>query len=60
LARSSGAVADHAGKAARAAATARSTSAATPSGIRPTTSSVAAPYTSMVPVPPEGTHDPSM
>src|SRR6266581_7294738 len=60
LARSSTGVADHARKAALAAATALSTSAAVPSGTVPMTSSVDAPMTSMAPFPVDGTHDPSM
>jgi hypothetical protein len=48
------------GKAAFAARTAASTSAAVPSGTVPSTSSVAALITSIVPVPLDGTHVPSM
>ena len=53
-------VADHAGKAAAAALTARSTSSGVPSGILPMTSSVVELMTSSVPVPVEATHTPSM
>jgi hypothetical protein len=60
LARSSREVSAQAGKAALAACTARSTSSAVPSGMRPITSSVPALITSMVPVPVDGTHAPSM
>jgi len=60
LARSSTEVSAHAGNARRAACTARSTSSAVPSGIRPMTSSVVEWTTSSHPVPVEGTHAPSM
>src|ERR1035437_5453302 len=53
-------VADQAGNAARAAATARSTSLVDPSGMDPITSSVVESMTSMVPFPVEGTHSPPM
>ena len=58
--RSSTSVWLQAGKAALAAATALSTSAAVPLGMRPMTSSVAALITSIVPEPSEATHAPSM
>jgi hypothetical protein len=57
-ARSSTDVRDQPSNAARAAATARSTSSAVPSGIEPMTSSVAALTTSSRPVPLDGTHSP--
>ena len=60
LARSSTGVADHAGNAAAAARTARSTSSAVPSGIVPITASVVESNTERVSVLVEGTHDPSM
>ena len=60
LPRSSTEVCDHAGNAALAAATALSTSSAVPSGIVPITSSVVELMTSIVPVPVDGTHAPSM
>ena len=58
--RSSTGVCDQPSKALRAAATALSTSLATPSGIDPITCSVPALITSIVPVPSEGTQAPSM
>src|SRR5215216_13644 len=60
--RSSGARRGHSplSKASRAAATARSMSAAVPSGTRPTSSSVCGEITSMVPVPAGSTHSPPM
>ena len=51
LARSSGLLADHSGKAARAALAAASTSAALPSGMRPNTSPLVESNTSIVPDP---------
>ena len=60
LARSSGLLAAHSGKAARAALTAASTSAALPSGMRPNTSPLVESNTSIVPDPWDGTHAPSM
>ena len=51
---------DHSGKAARAAATARSTSSTVPSGTVPMTSSVVESITSMEPEPVDGTQVPSM
>ena len=53
-------VADQAGKALAAAATARSMSSTVPSGTEPMTSSVVESMTSMDPVPDEGTHAPPM
>ena len=53
-------VADHDGKAARAAATARSTSAIDPSGTVPMTCSVVESMTAMVPDTEDGTHSPPM
>ena len=53
-------VAAHPGNAARAAATARSTSSGDPSGTVPMTSSVVESITSRVPVPADGTHSPPM
>ncbi len=53
-------VADQDGKAAAAAATARSMSSVVPSGTVPMTSSVAESITSRVPEPVEGTHAPPM
>jgi len=60
FARSSGLVAAHPSKAARAAATARSTSAAVPEGTRPMISSVAGFSISITSVPDDATHWPSM
>lgn len=60
LPRSSGSVWLQVSKAALAAATAASTSAAVPSGMDPMTCSVEALTTSMRPVPVEGTQAPSM
>ncbi len=60
FARSSTGVADHAGSAALAAAAAFVASSALPAATRPMTSSVVALITSMVPVPVEATHCPSM
>ena len=60
LARSSTEVCDHGPNAALAALTAASTSSGVPSGMRPITSSVVELMTSMVPVPVDGTHAPSM
>ena len=59
-ARSAMGVRDHAGNAARAAATARSTSAPPPRGTRPMTSSVRLSITSMSPSPVGWTHRPAM
>ena len=59
-ARSFGSVSAKDSNARRAAATARSTSTGLPSGICPTTSSVAASCTSNVPFPSGSTHRPSM
>ena len=56
LPRSAGEVCDQVSKADFAAATARSTSSAVPSGMRPITSSVLALITSIEPEPVEGTH----
>jgi len=53
-------VADHAGKAAAAASTALSASAAVPSGTVPMTSSVFESITSRLPEPAEATHAPPM
>ena len=58
--RSATGMADQAGKAALAAATARSTSSVVPSGTVPMTSSVVESITSMVPEPVDGTQAPSM
>ncbi len=58
--RSSTGRADHAGKAALAAATARSTSSVVPSGTVPMTSSVVESITSIEPEPVDGTQAPSM
>ena len=58
--RSSSGVADQAGKAALAAATARSTSSVVPSGTVPMTSSVVESMTSIDPEPVDGTQAPSM
>jgi hypothetical protein len=60
LARSSGLVAAHPSKAARAALAAASTSAALPAGMRPMTSPLVESNTSIVPFPWDGTHAPSM
>jgi hypothetical protein len=60
LARSSGLLADHSGKAARAALAAASTSAAVPWGMRPMTSPLVESYTSIEPVPDDATQAPSM
>ena len=60
LARSSGVVVDQPGNAARAAATAASTSAAFPSGMVPMTSPLVESKTSTVPEPCDGTQAPSM
>ncbi len=60
LPRSSGGCSDHDGKAALAAATARSMSAGVPSGIVAKTASVVESITSSLPVPAGFTHAPSM
>jgi hypothetical protein len=59
-ARSTSPVCDQLSKAARAAATARSTSSGLPCGMRPITSSVAAFTTSIVSLPVGSTHSPPM
>ena len=59
-ARSSTVVSDHVSNAARAAATARSTSSALPSGMLPITCSVVELMTSITPLPEEATHSPPM